>query len=227
MRGTLVNVVAVLGGSCLGVALKQGIPEKYRTNVTQVLALAILLIGIQMALKTQNVLIVILSLISGSVIGEALNIDGRLVVFGEWITRKIGSQQSSNIGQAFITASLFFCVGAMAVVGALQDGLVGDASTLYAKSMLDGVSAIIFSATWGIGVAFSALSILLYQGGITLLANSLAPYLSAAVIQELSAVGGLMIVGLSLLMFGYQKIKVANWLPSLPMAVIITILWPV
>lgn len=227
MRGTLVNVAAVLSGTLVGFVLKQGISVKYRTSVMQVLALAVFLIGAQMALKTQNVLIVILSLISGTMIGEALNIDERLNNFGKWLTNRVGTENSSNIGQAFVTTSLVFCVGAMAVVGALQDGLTGDASTLYAKSILDGIASIVFTATMGIGVALSTLPILIYQGGITLLASFVSPYLSEAVIREMTAVGGLMIIGISLVMFDFKKIKVANWLPALPMAIFITLFWPV
>ena len=226
MKGTLVNVATVLGGTCVGAVLKQGIPQKYQSNIMQALGLCVLLIGLQMALKTQNILIVILSLIIGGILGEALNIDGKLVAFGEWITQKIGDKQSSNVGQAFITSSLIYCIGAMAVVGSIQDGLTGDASTLYAKSMVDGISAVIFTATLGIGVGLSAVSILLYQGTITLLASYISPYLSEAVVRELTAVGGLLIVAISLLMLDYKKIKVANWLPALPLAIVITMFWP-
>ena len=226
VKGTLVNAVAVLGGTCIGAVLKQEIPEKYQTSVMQALALAVFLIGLQMALKTQNILIVILSLTGGSILGEAVNIDGKLKVFGEWITKKMGSKQSSNIGQAFITTSLVYCAGALSVVGALQDGLTGDASTLYAKSMLDGIASVLFTITLGIGVGLSAVSILFYQGVITLLAGYISPYLSEVVIREMTAVGGLLIVGISLSMLDYKKIKVANWLPALPLAIIISLFWP-
>lgn len=227
MKGTLVNVVTVLGGTGIGTVLKQGIPEKYQTSVMQALGLSVLLIGLQMALKTQNVLIVILSLICGGILGEVIDIDGRLISLGEWVTKRAGDKQSSNIGQAFITTSLIYCIGAMAVVGSLQDGLTGDASTLYAKSMLDGISAIVFTATLGIGVGLSAVSILVYQGGITLLACYISPFMSEAVVREMTAVGGLLIVGISFVMLDYKKIKVANWLPALPLAIIITRFWPV
>lgn len=227
MKGTLVNVATVLSGTCIGAVVKQGIPEKYQKNVMQSIGLSVLLIGLQMALKTQNILIVILSLISGGILGEALDIDGKLIAFGEWVTRKMGDKQSSNIGQAFITASLIYCIGAMAVVGSIQEGLTGDASTLYAKSMLDGITAVIFTATLGVGVGLSAVSILLYQGGITLLAGYISPYLSETVIREMTAVGGILIVVISFIMLDYKKIKVANWLPALPFAIVITMLWPV
>jgi uncharacterized membrane protein YqgA involved in biofilm formation len=227
VKGTLVNVATILGGTCIGAVLKQEIPEKYQTSVMQALALSVFLIGLQMALKTQNILIVILSLTGGAILGEAVNIDGKLTAFGEWITKKIGSKQSTNIGQAFITTSLGYCAGALSVVGAFQDGLTGDASTLYAKSMLDGIASILFTLTLGIGVALSAVSILLYQGSLTLLAAYISPYLSEAMIRELTAVGGLLIIGISLSMLDYKKIKVANWLPALPLAIIISLLWPV
>lgn len=227
MTGTLVNVATILGGTCAGVVLKQGIPKKYQVGVMQALALSVFIIGLQMALKTQNILIVILSLIIGSILGEAMDIDGRLILFGEWITQKIDNKGSTNIGQAFITASLVYCVGAMAVVGALQDGLTGDTATLYAKSMIDGISAIVFTATLGVGVGLAAIPVLIYQGAITLLAGYISPYLSETIIREMTAVGGILIIGISLTMFDYKKIKIANWLPALPLAIVISMLWPI
>lgn len=225
MTGTLVNVATVLGGTFIGLLLKRGIPEKYRVTVIQALGLCVMLIGVQMALKTQNVLIVILSLIIGGILGEWLAIDEKLNQLGDYLT-KIWGNNSSNIGQAFVTTSLLFCVGAMAIVGSLQEGLTGDATTLYAKSMLDGISAIVFSATLGIGVGLSAVTVLIYQGGLTLLAGFLSPWLSDAVICEMTAVGGVMIMAIALLMLEIKQIKVANWLPAIPMAVMITMFWP-
>jgi uncharacterized membrane protein YqgA involved in biofilm formation len=223
MKGTIVNAVAVLAGSMTGIVLRHGIPERYQQTVMHGLALAVGLIGLEMALKTQNILIVILSLIIGALCGEAIDIDKRLEQVGAWLTKKLGSQYG-NAGQGFVTASLVYCVGAMAVVGSIQDGLIGDASTLYAKSMLDGVSSIVFASTMGIGVALSSVSIVLYQGTITLLAAVFSSVLSEAVIREMTAVGGVLIVGISLLMLEIKKIKVANLLPAIPAAAIITYL---
>ncbi|MDU2065286.1 MAG: DUF554 domain-containing protein [Sporomusaceae bacterium] len=225
MKGTIVNAVAVLGGTCLGAGLKRGFPEKYRQSIMQALALCVLLIGMMMAVKTENILIVILSLIIGAIIGEFLAISAHLEALGQWINQKCGGKDA-KIGQAFVTASLVFCVGAMAVVGSLQEGLTGDPTTLYAKSMLDGIASVIFSATLGIGVGLSSLTILLYQGTITAIAGFLSPFLSEAVIHEMTAVGGILIMAIGLIMLEIKEIPVANWLPAIPAALVLTLLWP-
>lgn len=224
MKGTLVNAAAVLSGSVVGLLLKRGMPERYQHTIMQGLALAVGVIGLQMAFKTQNMLIVILSIVMGAVVGEALNIDALLTKLGNWLTAKLGSQYG-NVGEGFVTASLVYCVGAMAVVGSIQDGLTGDASTLYAKSMLDGVSAVVFASTLGVGVALSSISVIAYQGTITLLAGAFSTLLTEQIITELTAVGGVLIIGISILMLDVKKIKVANLLPAIPAAVIITALW--
>lgn len=223
MKGTIINTVAVLAGSFAGVVLRRGIPARFQQTVMHGLALAVGLIGLEMALKTQNILIVIVSLIVGALCGEAIDIDRFLERLGAWLTAKLGSQYG-NVGQGFVTASLVYCVGAMAVVGSIQDGLTGDASTLYAKSMLDGVSSVVFASSMGIGVALSSVSIFIYQGAITLLASVCSNILSEAVIKEMTAVGGVLIVSISLLMLEIKKIKVANLLPAIPAAAIITYL---
>ncbi len=225
MKGTIVNSAAVLVGAVGGLILKRGIPPKFQHTIMQGLALAVGLIGLQMAFKTQNILIVILSLIIGAVVGEAIDIDKWLSRLGDWITLKLGKRYG-NAGEGFITASLVYCVGAMAIVGSIQDGLTGDATTLYAKSMLDGISSVIFASTMGIGVALSSISILIYQGVITLLAGVFSTVLSDSVIKEMTAVGGLLIMGISMLILEIKSIKVANLLPAIPVAALIAILWP-
>lgn len=224
MKGTLVNVAAVVAGSLVGMVLKKGIPERYQLTVTHGLGMAVGLIGLQMALKTQNILIVIISLGLGGLVGEKIDIDRWLNRLGVWISRRLGDQYG-DAGQGFVTASLVFCVGAMAVVGSIQDGLTGDASTLYAKSMVDGVFSMVFSSSMGIGVALSGVSILLYQGSITLLAGICSSILSDAIITEMTAVGGVLIVGISLLMLKLKTVKVANLLPAIPVAAVVTALW--
>lgn len=226
MKGTIVNAAGVLIGSGIGLLFRQGIPSRYQATVMNGLALAVTLIGLQMAVKTQNILIVIISLVIGGIIGEALDLDAALNRIGEWLTKKLGDKHS-NAGRGFITASLVYCIGAMAVVGSIQDGLTGDASTLYAKSMLDTISAVVFASSMGIGVALSSISVFLYQGTITMLAGFLAPVLNAAVIAEMTAVGGLLIVGVGLMMLEIKTMKLANLLPAIPLAAITTLLWPV
>lgn len=224
MKGTLVNAAVVLLGSGLGLLLRRGFAERYQITVMQGLGLAVLLIGLEMALKTQNVLIVILSLVTGGLAGEWADIDARLNRFGNWLSEQTKGKYG-DLGQGFVAASLIYCVGAMAIVGAIQDGLTGDATTLYAKSMLDGISSIVLTSAMGAGVALSSFSILLYQGTISLLAGQLSSVLSEAVIREMTAVGGVLIIGIALLMLEIKAIKVANLLPAILFAAIIATYW--
>ena len=229
MKGTIVNAAAVLVGSGMGLVLKKGIPEKYQNTIMQGMALAVGAIGLQMAFKTENMLVVILGLAIGAVIGEAVNIDSCLNKIGTFLSLKFGSQNSggqSSIGRGFVTASLVYCIGAMSVVGSIQDGLTGDTSTLYAKSLVDGIIAIVFASSMGIGVMFSSISVLLYQGLITLLAGFFSAALSENVIKEMTATGGILIVGVSILMLELKKIRLANLLPAIPVAAIIAYCWP-
>ncbi len=224
MKGTLVNAAVVLLGSGLGLLLRRGFAERYQITVMQGLGLAVLLIGLEMALKTQNVLIVILSLVTGGLAGEWADIDARLNRFGNWLSEQTKGKYG-DLGQGFVAASLIYCVGAMAIVGAIQDGLTGDATTLYAKSMLDGISSIVLTSAMGAGVALSSFSILFYQGTISLLAGQLSSVLSEAVIREMTAVGGVLIIGIALLMLEIKVIKVANLLPAILFAAIIATYW--
>lgn len=224
MKGTIVNTAVVLLGSGLGLLLRRGFAERYQKTVMQGLGLAVLLIGLEMALKTQNVLIVILSLVIGGLAGEWTDIDACLNRFGNWLSEQTKGKYG-DLGQGFVAASLIYCVGAMAIVGAIQDGLTGDATTLYAKSMLDGISSVVLTSAMGAGVALSSISILIYQGAITLLAGQLSSVLSEAVIREMTAVGGVLIVGIALLMLEIKAIKVANLLPSILFAAVIATYW--
>lgn len=225
MTGTLVNVATVLLGTGIGLMLKRGIPDKYQTTIMQGIALVVGLIGLQMAFKTQNMLIVIISMALGAIIGEAMNIDNGLKRAGDFLTERLGSQYG-DVGKGFVTASLVYCVGAMAVVGSLQEGLTGDTSTLFAKAALDGLTAIIFGSSMGVGVAFSSVTILVYQGTLTLLAMAFGNILPTSSVTEMTAVGGLLIVGICLLMLEIKQIKVANLLPAIPVAALIAALWP-
>lgn len=221
MKGTIVNALSVLAGAGVGLALKRGIPDRYQQTIMQGLGLAVMLIGLQMALKAQNILVVITSMAAGAAVGELLDIDNRLQQFSQKLSGHLGDRQDS-VADGFMTASLVFCVGAMAVVGAVQEGLTGDTTTLYAKSMLDAIVAMVLASSLGIGVALSSVSIVLYQGTITLLAGFLSSLLSETAIKELTAVGGLLIVSISLMMLDIKKIKVANLLPAIPAAIVIT-----
>ncbi|HNW86232.1 MAG TPA: DUF554 domain-containing protein [Candidatus Limiplasma sp.] len=218
MIGTLINVAAILVGSALGLLLKRSFRQSMADVVMQGLGLCVVLIGLSGALKTGNVLLMILSVVVGGVLGSAIGINKRLTQLGEFAQRKLvrnADQGASTFAQAFVTASLVFCVGAMAVVGALDSGIRGDHSTLIAKSALDGVASVVFAGALGPGVMLSALPVLIYQGAIALLGNLIAPLLSDIVVQEMSAVGGLLIVGIGLNMLLKSEIKVADLLPAI------------
>ncbi len=221
MLGTIVNAVVVLVGGLIGNLVKKGFPERIKTTIMQGLALAVILIGISMAIKTQDVMIIIGSLVLGAIIGELLDIELQLARMGSWLERKFGGQQG-EFGRGFVTASLMYCVGAMAIMGSLQGGLEGKHDILFAKSMLDGISSVIFASTMGLGVAFSAIPILVYQGSIALLASWITVLLTPSIITEMSAAGGLLILGLGFNMLGMAKIKVGNLLPAIfaPIAII-------
>ncbi|MDF2883280.1 MAG: hypothetical protein K0R54_3837, partial [Clostridiaceae bacterium] len=183
-------------------------------------ALCVLYIGISGALKGKDTLEIIICIALGALIGEVIDLDKRLNDLGDMIENKINGnkkhtgKEKISISEGFVTSSLLFCVGAMAVVGSLESGLQGNHTTLFAKSILDGVSAIIFTSSLGIGVILSSVAILIYQGSITLLAGCLSTVLTDSVISNMSAVGSLLIVGLAFNMFGVTKIKVANLLPA-------------
>jgi uncharacterized membrane protein YqgA involved in biofilm formation len=214
MQGTLVNTAAIIIGSLVGVGLKGGIPAPFKETVSSAIGLAVLLIGAKSALQTDALLLVIMSLALGSLIGEALRIEDRLEHMGRGIGRRMAGSEE-GVAKAFVTASLVFCVGAMAVVGSLESGLTGNHQTLYAKSLLDGVTSIIFASTLGFGVIFSALAVLLYQGAITLSAAYLKPFLTPPVVTQMTAVGGLLILAIGINILGLKRLRIGNMLPAI------------
>lgn len=215
MIGTLINCAAIVAGSLLGL-LRRGMNPKVSQTVMQGVGLSVVLIGINGAVQTGNTLLVILSMVLGGVVGSLVDIDGQMNRLGAWAQRKLTRGDEDNtFAKGFVTASLVYCVGAMAVVGALDSGIRGDHTTLIAKAALDGVTAVIFTGTLGIGVMLSVVPVLVYQGAIALLGNLIAPLLSQAVITEMSAVGGLLIMGIGLNMLLDKEIKVANLLPAI------------
>ncbi len=214
MIGTLVNAGAIVAGGFLGTFIKRGIPEPVNQILTQSMGLSILLIGLQMAIQTENVLLVITSLVIGSAIGEVINIEKLLGKFGSWMESLAGKGEG-KIARAFVTASLIYCVGAMGIVGSIEDGLKNNHTILYAKAALDGVISVILGSTLGVGVVLSAIPILLYQGSITLLAGTFKLFLTDAIIRELSATGGLLVVGIGANFLGVKNIRVGNMLPAI------------
>ncbi len=208
----------------MGLLIGARFSEKINTIVMHALGLSTLLIGLKMAFKTDNILLVIGSLAMGGIIGEIIKLEDGLENLGEFIKRKVKSR-SGNFVLGFVTSSLVFCIGPMTVVGSIQDGVSGDASVLYAKSLLDGFASVVFASSLGVGVIFSALTVLIFQGGLTLLGGQLSFLLRPEVLNELIATGGLIIVGIGIYLLGIKKIKVGNFLPALVVAVVLALLF--
>ena len=231
MIATIINAALVLLGSIIGLLLKNKISDRFSSVVTQALALCVLSIGISMAVGTQNTLCVIICMVLGVMLGEALKIEDRLDGAGEFLRRKLIKNEggSSRFTEGFVTATLLYCVGAMAITGSIEAGLNHNYSIIVSKGVIDGVTSITFAAAMGIGVAFSILPLMIYQGAITLLAAVVGPYLPPEVITEMSAVGGIAIMGIAVNMLNVPdlKIKVGNMLPGifLPIAYIPLVNW--
>lgn len=215
MIGTIVNSISIVLGCIIGIIVKGRLSEKISTTVMNGLALCVIYIGIEGAFKGENTLLTIVCMALGALLGEIIDIDKWLNKLGDYLEVKFNKdkeKEAVSISEGFVSASLLFCVGAMAIVGSLQSGLSGNHETLFAKSILDGVSAIIFTSTLGIGVLFSAVSVFLYQGIITILSSNLSGILSTPVINSMTAIGSLLIIGLGLNMLKVTNIKVANLL---------------
>jgi len=221
MIGPLVNAAVVIVCSLAGCFLIKGIPERLETHIRKALGLAILFIGIKGALENQNGLLLIISMVIGAIIGELIDIDKWMNRFGLWAERRLGMNkpQAENPGRSFskgfVSATILFCTGSMAIVGSLQSGLQGNHEVLFMKSILDGCMSLIFGASFGIGVAFSALSVLVYQGGIALASHAIRDLLTPNIIREMSAVGSLVITAIGLNFLGVKEIKVANLIPAM------------
>lgn len=227
MLGTIVNSLGILAGAVLGIILKKGIPEKMADTLMKGLGLCTLFIGLTGALKGENSMILIISMIAGTLIGEGLDLEDKLNRLGKWLENKFvaknnekGSKKGS-FAEGFVTSSLVVCVGAMAIVGSLQSGLVGNHEILYNKAILDFVISIIFASTMGVGVAFSAGMVFIYQGAITLLAQWISPFLTDTVINEMTCVGSVIIIGLAFNMLGMTKLKVMNYVPAVFVPIIL------
>lgn len=213
LTGCIVNAVAIFAGSAVGLLFGKFLPERMRTTLMHVCALSALGAGIPGLMESEKPLVPIISLVLGAIIGELLDIDAAVKRLGDKLQASFADQ--GQIAEGFVTATLVFAVGAMAVMGSLNSGLYHDHSVLYVKSAIDGVSSIVFAAALGLGVAFSAIPVFLLQGSIALLATFIAPYLSQAALAEITFTGSLMIVAISFNMLGMTKIKVLNLVPAL------------
>lgn len=239
MRGTLINVVTVVLGTGLGLILGTRMPERMRSTVLNMLGLFTIVLGVANAMETFGdeldgvlgraaVLVIIGTLLVGAVIGELVDIEGRLERAGAWLQRRAqrGRGDAARFIEGFVVATLVFCVGPLAILGALQDGLTGDYQLLSIKSLLDGFAAVAFASALGIGVGFSVIPIVIYQGGIGLSAGLMSDVLTDAMIASMNAIGGLLILGIGLRLLEIKQVRVANALPALVIAPAVVALWP-
>lgn len=218
--GTVVNVATVLVGSLVGFYFNSRLPKKIVKLIFQAIGLFTLYIGITMTMKTHQILILIFSMILGSALGEWIDIDKYITRFGEWTKKKIRSK-NEHFTEGMISAFLLFCMGSMTILGAFEEGTAGKSDLLVAKSVMDGFSSLALASALGLGVTFSVLPLIIFQGGLTLLSGWIGNMMPQAVIDEMSAAGGLILVGLSLVILEIKTIKVVNMLPALVFAIIL------
>ncbi len=217
MLGTIVNSLAIIAGGLLGLLLKKGLPKKLSDAVMTGVALCVVYIGVSGCMNGKNALITVISVALGAILGTLLDLDGKLCRLGEAIEQKFRKEGKTkvSIAEGFVSASLLFCVGAMAIMGSLQSGLSGNHQTLYTKSVLDFISAIVFAATMGVGVLLSSVMVFVYQGAMTLLSQFLAPFLSDAAVAEMTCAGSILLIGLGFNLLGFSKIKIMNYIPAI------------
>lgn len=213
MLGTIVNAGAIILGSLLGCIFKNFIPEKYAESLLKGVALAVIIIGIKLGLQGENLILLVISILVGTLIGEMLGIENRLDKLGEKLENKFFNS-NTGLAKGFVTCTLIYCIGSMAIVGSIQSGLTGNHELLYTKSVLDGITAITMASTLGIGVLLSSVSVFIYQGTITLLAGVLKSILTEVTVNEMTAVGGVLIMAIGLNFLDIKRIKVGNMLPA-------------
>ncbi|WP_010260298.1 DUF554 domain-containing protein [Treponema primitia] len=214
MLGPVVNAITIVVCALAGCFLIRGIPERFEEIIKKAIGLSIMYVGIRGAMDNQRVLLLIMSMVIGAVIGEFINIDRLMNRFGDWTERKL-NMRGGTFSKGFVTASILFCTGSMAIVGSMQSGLQGNHETLFAKSILDGSISLVFGASMGIGVVFSAIPVLVYQAGIALASMAVKDFLSPDIIREMSAVGNLLVAAIGFNFLGVKEIRVANLIPAI------------
>ncbi|MEN6440388.1 MAG: DUF554 domain-containing protein [Syntrophobacter sp.] len=227
MTGTVINMAAIAAGSAVGAFAGSKLPTNMRQTVLYGIGLVTILIGIQMSMQTRNVLVVLGAILIGGIAGEALRIEDRIASLGEFIQEKLAGNSGNSFAEGFVTASIVFCVGPMAILGSIADGLSGDYRLLSIKAIMDCFAAIAFSASLGWGVALSAVSILIYQGAITLFAGSISGLLTDPMIAEMTATGGLIIIGIGIKLLDIKQLRLANMVPAIGFAPLIQALVPI
>ncbi|MEG0467251.1 MAG: DUF554 domain-containing protein [Mucinivorans sp.] len=227
MVGTLINAAAILVGATLGILLGSRLNERYSQIVTWAIGLMTVVLGLQMALGVHSILFVVVSLVIGSLLGELLRLDQLLDRGADFLRRFVPSRGAAadRFSEGFVTSTLLFCVGTMAILGPIQDASGAEPTILYTKSMMDGTSAMFFAATLGIGVLFSAIPLLIYQGSIGLAAGFLMSFLGENSMADFTATGGILLLGLGISILKLGRIDVVNMLPSLVVVVVLNLLW--
>ena len=223
--GTLVNVLLVVIGGAIGYFLKERLPARLTERFMQAMGLFVLVLGLTYVFASQDLIIVLISALVGALLGEWMDIDRRLTTIGDYLENKLKKDTSvkSTFSQGFVSASLLFCVGAMAIIGSMQSGMDNNHTTLITKSFLDLVAAAVLASTLGIGVIFSAVSVFIYQGSLTLISYYLGAFIPSAVMVEMNAVGGLLLIGLAFRMLDIKAIKIANLLPAIFIPIVLMI----
>ncbi|MDR0437971.1 MAG: DUF554 domain-containing protein [Bacteroidales bacterium] len=237
MLGTLANAAAIIIGSTVGTLVRSRLPQRYVNVAFQAAGLFTLVIGISMALKSNNMILIVISLISGALIGEALNLDGNSEKAANSLLKKFANKDSTSTSlsdqsepagtsklavEGFVTASVLFCTGSMAILGAFEDGMGKPPQLLYTKSIIDGIASVAFASTFGIFVGLSAIPVLIYQGCLTLFAAYIMQFLTESMIADLTAVGGVLLIGLGINILKIKDIKVINMLPALVVVVLLS-----
>ncbi|NQU35938.1 MAG: DUF554 domain-containing protein [Bacteroidetes bacterium] len=225
MIGTVVNILAIIVGSSLGLFLNKRLPDRFIKTFFQVIGLFTIFLGISMALETTHILHMIMALITGAIIGEALKIQQGVEKMGDFLKRKL-KIRNGKFTEGLVTAFLLYCIGSLTILGAIEAGLSGDQELIYIKSLMDGVSSIALAAGLGIGVMFSVVPLLIFQGGITLLASIFGDFIPQIMVTEMSAVGGILLIGMGISILDIKKINVMNMLPALVTIIILLWLFP-
>ena len=219
MLGTIVNALAIIVGGIIGLLFKNVIPEKISESLLKTTGLAVIAIGITLIFRGENFTLLIISLILGTIIGETIDIEGLLEKFGAYIESKMKNKES-NVALGFVTCTLVYCVGSMAIIGSIQSGLTGNHDILFSKALIDGITSVSMAVSMGVGVIFSSISVFVYQGIITTLASLMQALLSEVVVNEMTAIGGVIIMGIGLNFLEIKRIKVGNLLPAIFLPII-------
>lgn len=227
MIAVLVNCFTIILGSLLGIIFSKKITSRLSEVIQTGAGVVVLVLGVEMTLQYDNILSLTFSLMAGGIIGSIIDIDGKIFKIGQWLGTKLPQKEeksTSSFGYGFLNASVLFCVGAMSIVGSIEAGVNGNYSVIFTKSLLDGFMAIVFASSMGVGVVFSFLTVLIYQGALTLLATVIAPYMDEVLLAELTASGGALIIMIAINLLGLKSIKTANYLPAVFLCVLFVLL---